>query len=385
MTAPWALLGGVAFLAALGLAALVACRRMKRGGWRPRRSDDLAVASSGVVSGACGEADGSLDASRVADAFRRECETAGRDWPTADLAWIVYSRMLVHLLAQVPAQSVAVVTQGAENGDVLIAHPAQARDDVVADIGRRIPALRHVAATGVVLQQLVARGTLAEVQLPLRHAASCWGMVLLRRIGRDGFTANEIALAGRLSLLAQDHVDRALSAAAERETDAVDAATGAPSREATEHALARGFDAACRSGAPFSVALVEIDGLDAVRRRHGPGAAAHCLREVAGSLCHAVADAGTIGRYDGDGFALVLPGADGAAAREIGERARIGVPFLGLTWNGGSLDITVSVGLSTRRADEPSPQATVARAGAALVAARRAGRNCVRVAPVAFD
>jgi len=46
--------------------------------------------------------------------------------------------------------------------------------------------------------------------------------------------------------------------------------------------------------------------------------------------------------------------------------------------------LTVSIGVATRLDRESTPAAAVKRADKALYAAKRAGRNCVHVAPAVF-
>ena len=68
----------------------------------------------------------------------------------------------------------------------------------------------------------------------------------------------------------------------------------------------------------------------------------------------------------------------------MGERLRAAVERLAVDWEGQSIKLTVSVGVATRRDGERTPAATIERADKALYASKRAGRNCVHVAPAVF-
>ncbi|MGI8561531.1 MAG: GGDEF domain-containing protein, partial [Luteimonas sp.] len=49
-----------------------------------------------------------------------------------------------------------------------------------------------------------------------------------------------------------------------------------------------------------------------------------------------------------------------------------------------TLQVTVSIGMATRRGADEKPSSTVDRADKALYAAKRGGRNQVQVAPAVF-
>src|SRR5690606_6064771 len=84
----------------------------------------------------------------------------------------------------------------------------------------------------------------------------------------------------------------------------------------------------------------------------------------------------TLGRYGGEEFLLLLPGARPDGALLVAERARAAIERQACVVDGEPLRITVSAGIATASADTDAD--TLLRlADDALYLAKQAGRNCV--------
>jgi diguanylate cyclase (GGDEF)-like protein len=119
--------------------------------------------------------------------------------------------------------------------------------------------------------------------------------------------------------------------------------------------------------------MLDIDHFKSVNDVHGHAMGDRAIREVA-SL---VANTGEIvGRLGGEEFAILLPGRDLAAGKEIAERLRREVMALRLPVGGKTVTLTGSFGVSEWQPGE-SVDDTLRRADMALYAAKAAGRNCV--------
>lgn len=81
-------------------------------------------------------------------------------------------------------------------------------------------------------------------------------------------------------------------------------------------------------------------------------------------------------QIDGDGFTIIMPGADERAARGVADRLRHALARMTLPQSGLANPFTASFGVAAGRADERG-DALVARALAALEAARKAGSDHV--------
>ncbi|TKD51510.1 GGDEF domain-containing protein [Sphingomonas baiyangensis] len=125
-----------------------------------------------------------------------------------------------------------------------------------------------------------------------------------------------------------------------------------------------------------ALVLLDLDGFKQVNDRYGHDAGDACLRSFAMRLWDTLGDAALIARLGGDEFAALLPhGPMLPRARLI---ARV-IPLLAspVAWQGKLVHFGVSAGIA---AAQGSPESCFAAADAALYAAKRAGRNQVRIA-----
>lgn len=303
-----------------------------------------------------------------------------------EVAWQGFQIMATHLLPLLPVSELVVLADGYHGNSLLLVEPAGSHDAAVADLRDRLLVLRRQAGAGLALQQPLGAGAdvLTEALIPLKLRAPAWGALLLRQEGRQGLAPDEMALASEFCRTTQMQVDQAIAAIRLRQSAELDALTGSLNRRSVDQWLVRSFAEADRDGLCLSVLFVDLDRFKLINDRYGHAAGDHCLRSVAGALAAALQEGDIFGRYGGEEFVAILPGHSGAAARQVGERLREAVERLVIEWEGKPLRLTVSVGVATRRDGERVPQATIDRADKALYAAKRAGRNCVHVAPAVF-
>jgi len=309
-----------------------------------------------------------------------------RSQAAADIEWTAARLLLEHLVPQVPAATAAVVAYGYHGHDLLVVEPADRKQAIADDLAARGLPLKRMATNGVPLQQPLPRaGTEAsEALVPLPIRAPGWGLVLLQREGGEGFSTEEMALAGEFARLATLHADEALAAYQLRRSAELDALTGAFNRRSIDQWLARAFLDASRRQQALSLLFIDIDHFKSINDRLGHAGGDHCLREVAAALRGALQEGDLLGRYGGEEFIALLPGRAGADAREMGERLRATVERVEIEYEGRCERITVSIGVATRLERESTPAAAIERADKALYAAKRGGRNCVHVAPAVF-
>jgi diguanylate cyclase (GGDEF)-like protein len=85
-----------------------------------------------------------------------------------------------------------------------------------------------------------------------------------------------------------------------------------------------------------------------------------------------------IGRYGGEEFLILLPGARSHHAMEIAERCRRAIGSLVIDAKGVALPLTASVGVSSRmRSEITDSDHIIHLADEAMYQAKRAGRNRV--------
>ncbi|PPK95358.1 diguanylate cyclase (GGDEF)-like protein [Kineococcus xinjiangensis] len=138
--------------------------------------------------------------------------------------------------------------------------------------------------------------------------------------------------ARRLLPLLAGHAAAALDRAellARLRSDALhDPLTGLPNRRAWEEQLEREVAQAERSGAPVSVALLDVDGLKTINDTEGHAAGDRLLQEAARSWGEGLRRQDVLARLGGDEFGVLLTGTDASTAAEVIGRMMGGAGWL---------------------------------------------------------
>jgi diguanylate cyclase (GGDEF)-like protein len=158
-----------------------------------------------------------------------------------------------------------------------------------------------------------------------------------------------------------------------------DALTGAHNRRSLFARLDQELERSSRFEHAMAVALVDVDRFRPYNEALGHAAGDAVLKTVAGLLGGAVRKVDLVARYGGEEFAVVLAGADRAAALAAAEKLRQAVEAAGLPHPASAAaKVTISVGVAVFPEDGRDLGALVDAADSALYAAKRAGRNVVR-------
>ncbi|MDQ2485692.1 GGDEF domain-containing protein [Pseudomonas putida] len=170
-----------------------------------------------------------------------------------------------------------------------------------------------------------------------------------------------------------------------------DELTGLPGRRALNERMQR-------LGRNYVIAMTDVDHFKKFNNTHGHDVGDQVLRLVASRLSK-VTGGGRAYRYGGEEFALVFAGKTAEecvphveAVREVianyvmhlrdqssrpqddtsGRQRRAGN-------SGGTVSVTISIGVAERQVDHRNPEAVLKSADQALYSAKGAGRNCVMV------
>jgi diguanylate cyclase (GGDEF)-like protein len=152
-----------------------------------------------------------------------------------------------------------------------------------------------------------------------------------------------------------------------------DSLTGLYNRRGGEDALKREVARAARSGQPLAFVLMDIDHFKQVNDRHGHFAGDRVLAQVAALFGRQARASDVCVRWGGEELLAILPATSLAGARIFAERVRRAVEGSDFGVVGR---VTVSAGVSEMGEDDAAT--AIARADAAMYAAKAAGRNCVR-------
>jgi diguanylate cyclase (GGDEF)-like protein len=153
-----------------------------------------------------------------------------------------------------------------------------------------------------------------------------------------------------------------------------DALTGAGNRRALDSALAPLLADDAAEGT--ALALMDLDHFKAVNDQHGHSTGDRVLVEFAALVRRLTRPQDRLFRFGGEEFVLVMPLTPTAEALEVARRVNDAVRA---TIHVRQSPVTVSIGLAFARAGE-SVDALLARADAALYAAKSGGRDRVEMA-----
>jgi diguanylate cyclase (GGDEF)-like protein len=135
-----------------------------------------------------------------------------------------------------------------------------------------------------------------------------------------------------------------------------------------------------REGASTSVLLIDIDHFKRINDTYGHAAGDHVLCEISRRIRSQLRAYDAAGRYGGEEFLVVLPGANAANAQVAAERIRVGVHATPVTGESFSHEVSVSIGVAGTDAVGFELTALILVADQALYRAKAAGRNRVETA-----
>jgi diguanylate cyclase (GGDEF)-like protein len=148
-------------------------------------------------------------------------------------------------------------------------------------------------------------------------------------------------------------------------------------------AIRRYFERALRSSATrqdrYAVIMLDLDWFKQVNDTHGHKAGDAVLQDVADLLTGSLRVMDVAARYGGEEFVVLLPGTSSPVAAAVAERMRRALEQRSLALGDDRIDYTASFGVAASEdvEDATDPMECVWRADAALLEAKRAGRNQV--------
>ena len=160
-----------------------------------------------------------------------------------------------------------------------------------------------------------------------------------------------------------------------------DMLTGVQSRRAIEMQLRALASEARAGGSGLGVLFVDIDHFKSINDRFGHGIGDACLASVAQRLQAELRDGDHLGRWGGEEFVALLPGANLDNAHHTSERILRAVSADPVQIASGEVSITVSIGIAVLDPMHDDMHSLLHRADSALYRAKANGRNRVERDP----
>ncbi len=154
---------------------------------------------------------------------------------------------------------------------------------------------------------------------------------------------------------------------------ATDALTGLANRRVFEAKAQAAFSHACDRSDALSLMVIDLDDFKRRNDHLGHAAGDEALRLVGGLLASVAGEGSLAARIGGEEFALILPGLEGGAVRELGNKLR--TAFRGL--EAGAMPLTASIGIASYDGLAKDWQRLLARADDAMYDAKRSGKDRV--------
>lgn len=184
------------------------------------------------------------------------------------------------------------------------------------------------------------------------------------------------------TLLAMRRLVRVLGELSERTAElqhlaSTDLMTGVNNRHHFLSLLYHEFARARRYKAPLSLMVLDLDFFKQINDGYGHAAGDAALKTFSSIAVECLRGMDVIGRLGGEEFGILLPSTAVDQATAVAERIRVAVARIAIDTEFGTVRFTTSIGVAQSQETDESVDVLLARADAALYAAKAAGRNRV--------
>lgn len=159
-----------------------------------------------------------------------------------------------------------------------------------------------------------------------------------------------------------------------------DSLTGLLLRRAFLQRFVAEIERSRRQGKPLSVAVLDLDHFKQVNDTYGHPVGDLVLKTFAAVLLKNLRSIDIAGRWGGEEFVVLLPETSTAAAMVVIDRVRVAIGMQVFPAPAGSLEVTLSAGITEFDGKLDNPEDVVGQADRALYEAKASGRNQICIA-----
>ncbi|XOZ34483.1 GGDEF domain-containing protein [Halomonadaceae bacterium KBTZ08] len=153
-----------------------------------------------------------------------------------------------------------------------------------------------------------------------------------------------------------------------------DVLTGLSNRRAFDSRLEAEHARCSRFGTPYALIMIDLDHFKDVNDTYGHEVGDEVLRELAQRLSDGLRTEDEVGRWGGEEFMVLLPGASKSPACTVASKLRRAVAQEPFVTSAGSIPITTSLGVAVFNGEHMASM-VARRADVAMYAAKNNGRN----------
>ncbi len=132
-----------------------------------------------------------------------------------------------------------------------------------------------------------------------------------------------------------------------------------------------------RYAQPFTVIMVDVDGLKSVNDRYGHTAGSRLIKTIGQSISESVRSTDILARYGGDEFVILMTHTSTEHAHMAAERIRAAIHNTSFDMKGNRISTTVSVGIASFPESVEDPKDVLEKADIALYKSKQSGRDRV--------
>ncbi|MBI4349516.1 MAG: GGDEF domain-containing protein [Elusimicrobia bacterium] len=159
-------------------------------------------------------------------------------------------------------------------------------------------------------------------------------------------------------------------------TSITDGLTGAYSHAYLQEALQVELESSRADGRSVSILMLDLDDFKKINDTHGHLFGDQVLREVTETIAANIRQADVLGRYGGEEFVVIMPGADAATALRVAERVRLAVSRSPVSPpHSQPVPVRVSIGFATSAGRDIAARSLLHEADENLYRAKNAGKN----------